>query len=158
MMMQFTNRFHLFRSLERLSVVDNEKQMVLFLGEQTTQHVQGDLLHDDRPIPVTSPKKFAVIRTMRTIPQRFDEPVDGTPVTDADRQNHGPEIAVNMFGNLFFDRGEKTLQFFGNSADGNHTASIAYKYFFPKYLSAKEAVFVESLLPSKFLQSVSLSN
>jgi hypothetical protein len=29
-----------------------------------------------------------------------------------------------MSGDLFFDRPEKTVQFFGNSADSNHTASM----------------------------------
>jgi hypothetical protein len=71
-----------------------------------------------------APKKFAVVSPMRTVPQRLDESVDGTAVADADRQDHGPEITVNMLRNLFFDRGKKTLQFFGNFADGNHTASV----------------------------------
>jgi hypothetical protein len=122
--MQFANSFHLLSSLESLSIVDNEKQMFIFLGEQASQHVQCNLLHYDRLIPVTSPKKFAVISAVRTVPQRLDESVDGTAMTDADRQYHGPEIAIDMSRNLFFDRGEKMLQFFGNFADGNHTASM----------------------------------
>jgi len=61
---------------------------------------------------------------MRSVPQRLDESINRTAVADTYRQYHRPEIAVNMFGNLFFDRLEKTLQFPGNFADSNHTASL----------------------------------
>jgi len=124
MMMKFSNRLHLLGSFESLGVIDNEKQMFIFLGKQASQHVQSDMLHYGRFIPVASPQEFAVIGTMGSVSQRFDEPVNCTAMTNADRQYHRPEIAINVFGNLFFDRPEKTLQFFGNSADSNHTASI----------------------------------
>jgi len=121
---QFTNAGHFLSSFEGLGCIYNEKQMAVFFIEQTTQNVQGDLLHDDRLIPVTSPQKFTVIGTMSSVPQRLDEPVDCTAMTYADRHYHGPEVAVNMFGDLFFDGSEKTLQFFWDFADGNHTASL----------------------------------
>jgi hypothetical protein len=121
---QLANTVHLLGSFESLGIIDNEKQMSVFFGEQATQHVQGNPLHNSRLIPVTSPEKFTVIGAMRTVPQQLDKSINGTAMTDTYRQYHRPEIVEYMFGNLFFYRLEKTLQFFGNSADGNHTASM----------------------------------
>jgi hypothetical protein len=142
MMVQLANSFHLFGSLESLGVIDNEKQMFVFFGEQTAQQIQCNLLHYDRLVPITSPEKFAVIGAMRSVSQRLDEPVYRAAMTDADRQHHRPEVAVDMFRNTSFYRLEKTLQFSWDFADGNHTASLAYKLLFAQYLSAYEAVFV----------------
>jgi hypothetical protein len=52
------------------------------------------------------------------------EPVYCAAITDTDRQYHRPEVAIDMCGNVVFDRLEKALQFLGNLADGNHTASM----------------------------------
>ena len=41
MMVQLANSFHLFGSLESLGVIDNKKQMFVFLGEQTAQGARG---------------------------------------------------------------------------------------------------------------------
>jgi hypothetical protein len=131
-MVQFANRFHLLGSLEGLSVIDDEEQVFIFLGEQTTQHVQGNLLHYGRLIPVTPPEKFTVIGAMSTVPQQLDEPINRTAMTDTYRQYHRPEIAVYMFGNLFLDRLEKTMQSLGNFADCNHMASPAITTFYYK--------------------------
>jgi hypothetical protein len=128
MMIQSANRFDLFGSLQGLSVIDNEKQMPVFPGEQASQHVQGYLLHYSGLIPVASPEEFAVICPMGTVTQRFDEFVNRAAMTDTDRQYHRPEIAIDMFGNLFFDGFEKTLHFFGDFADGNHTASLLISF------------------------------
>jgi hypothetical protein len=65
-----------------------------------------------------------VIGAMSTVPQQLDESIDSTDMADRYRQYHRPEIAIYMFGNLLFDRLEKTLQFFGNFTDGNHAASM----------------------------------
>jgi len=37
-------------------------------------------------------------------------------------------VAINVFGNLFFDGLEKTLQFSWDFTDGNHTASLLISY------------------------------
>jgi hypothetical protein len=121
---KFANGLHLFGSFEGLGIIDNEKQMAVLFIEQTREHIHGDLLHDYRFIPDASPEEFAVIGAMSTVPQRLDESINGTAMTDTYRQYQRPEIAVHMFGNLLFDRFEKTLQFFWNFADGNHTASM----------------------------------
>ena len=130
MMMQFANSLHLLGSLESLSVIDNEKQMAVFFVEQTSQHVQCNLLRYGRFIPVASPEEFAVIGAMSTVSQRLDEPINRAAVTNADRHHHRPEIAVDMFRNLPFDRLEKTLQFFWDFADGNHTASMLISTYY----------------------------
>jgi hypothetical protein len=122
--MQFANSFHFPGSFEGLCVIDNEKQPAVLFVEQTQQHIQGDLLHHYRLIPDASPEEFTVIGAMSTVPQRLDKSVNRTAMADAYRQYHGPEIVVYMFGDLFFDRPEKTLQFFRNFADCNHTASM----------------------------------
>jgi hypothetical protein len=121
--MQFANSFHPFGSLERLGVINNEEQMAILFIEQASQHIQSDLLHYYRFIPNASPEKFAMIGAMSTVPQQLDESINRTAMADTHRQYHRPKIAVYMFGNLLFDRLEKTLQFFGNFADCNHTAS-----------------------------------
>jgi hypothetical protein len=121
---KFANGLHLFGSFEGLGIIDNEKQMAVLFIEQTREHIQGDLLHYYRFIPDASPEEFAVIGAMSTVPQQLDELVNRTAMTDAYRQYHRPEIAVHMFGNLLFDRLEKTLQFFWNFADCNHVASL----------------------------------
>jgi len=131
---QFANSFHFLGSFEGLGVIDNEKQVFVFLGEQTPQHIQCDLLRYGRLIPIASPEEFAVIGAMSTVSQGLDEPVDSAAMTDADRQHHRPEVAEDMFRNLPFDRLEKTLQFFWNFADCNHmatpTISIChYRYY-----------------------------
>jgi hypothetical protein len=125
---KFANGLHLFGSFEGLGIIDNEKQMAVFFIEQTREHIQGDLLHYYRFIPVASPEEFAVIGTVSTVPQQLDEFVNRTAMTDAYRQYHRPEIAVHMFGDLFFNRFEKTLQFSWDFADGNHTASLHISY------------------------------
>jgi len=122
---QFANAFHLFCSLEGLGVIDNEEQITVLFIEQTHQHIQGNLLHYYRFIPDASPEKFAMIGAMSTVPQQLDESINRTAMADTYRQYHRPEIAVYMFGNLFFDRLEKTLQFFGNFADCNHMAFLS---------------------------------
>ncbi|MFH1616848.1 MAG: hypothetical protein ABIG61_17410, partial [Planctomycetota bacterium] len=109
MMTQFANSLHLFGSFESLGVIDNEKQMFVLLGEQTPQHIQCNLLHYYRFIPDASPEKFAMISAMSTVTQQPNEPVNRTTITNTDRQQHRPEIAVYMFRNLFFDRLEKTF-------------------------------------------------
>jgi hypothetical protein len=124
MMVQFANTFHLFSPFEGLGIINNEKQMLVFFGEQVPQHIQCDLLHYSRLIPATSPEEFSVVGAMSTVSQRLDEPVYSAAMTDADRQYHRPEIAVDMFGNLSLDGFEKTLQFSWDFADGNHTASL----------------------------------
>jgi hypothetical protein len=130
MMMQFANGVHLFGSLKGLGIINNEKQMFVFLGKQTPQHIQGDLLCYGRLIPVASPEEFAMIGAMSTVTQQLNEPINSTAVADAYGQQHRPEIVVYMFGNLSFDRPEKTLQFYGNFADGNHTASILISTYY----------------------------
>jgi hypothetical protein len=124
MMVQFANSFHLFGSFKILSVIDDEKQMLVFLGEQTAQHVQGNQLHCSRLIPTASPEKFAVVGAMSTVSQQLYEPIDSAAMTDANRQHHRPEVAIDVFRNLSFDRLEKTLQFSWDFADGSHTASL----------------------------------
>jgi hypothetical protein len=121
---KFANGLHLFGSFEGLGIIDNEKQMAVLFIEQTREHIQGDLLHYYRFIPDASPEEFAVICAMSTVPQQLDEFVNRTAMTDAYRKYHRPEIAVHMFGNLLFSRLEKTLQFFWDFADCNHTASL----------------------------------
>jgi len=98
--------------------------MPVLLSEQTKQHIQSSLLHYHGTVPDATPEEFAVIGAMVTVTQRLYEPVYRAAITDTDRQYHRPEIAIDMFGNLLFDRLEKTLQFFGNLADGNQTASM----------------------------------
>ena len=104
--------------------------MFVFPGEQTAQHIQCNLLHYDRLVPITSPEKFAVIGAMRSVSQRLDEPVYRAAMTDADRQHHRPEVAMDMFRNVSFNGLEKTLQFSWDFADGNHTASLHISYCF----------------------------
>jgi len=128
MVKQFTDSIHLFGSLEGLSVINDEKQVAVFLVEQTAQQVQGNLLQDRRLPPVAAPEEFAVIGPVRAVSQEFDQSVDGAAVADAHGQHERPEIVVHMSGNLFFNGPEKTLQFFGNSADSNHTASMHITY------------------------------
>jgi hypothetical protein len=65
-----------------------------------------------------------MIGPMCSVSERLDESVYGTSVTDADRKHKGPEVVVNMFGNLLFNRFEKRLDFFWDFADCNHTASL----------------------------------
>jgi hypothetical protein len=113
-----------FGSFEGLGIIDNEKQMFVFFCEQTSQHVQRNLLHYNRLVPVTSPEKFAVIGAMCRVSQRLDEFVYRAAMTDADRQYHRPEVAMDMFRNMSFYGLEKTLQFSWDFADGNHTASL----------------------------------
>jgi hypothetical protein len=85
MMMEFSNRLYFPGSLESLSVVNDEKQMSIFLGEQSSQHIQCNLLADCGFIPVASPEEFAVIGPVRSVSQRLNEPFDGAAVADADR-------------------------------------------------------------------------
>jgi hypothetical protein len=113
MMMQFANGLHFFGSFEGLSVIDNEKQMFVFLGKQIPQHIQCNLLHYGRLIPVASPEEFTMIGAMRTVPQQLDEPINRTAMADTYRQCQRPEIAVYMFGNLFFTGLKKCCSFLG---------------------------------------------
>lgn len=122
--MQFADGIHFLGSLESLCIIDDEKQMAVLFGKQAKQHIQGNLLHYDGLIPVAAPEEFAVIGAMGAVTQRLDEPVDRTAMTDTDRQYHRPEVAINMFGNPPSYRLEKTLQFSGDFADGNHAASM----------------------------------
>jgi hypothetical protein len=85
-MMKLADTFHLPGSLKSLGVIDNEKQMLVLLGIQTEQHIQSYLSHYYGFIPDASPEKFAVISAMSSVPQRLDEPVNGTAITDTDRQ------------------------------------------------------------------------
>ena len=128
--MQFANSIHFLGSLESLCIVDDEKQMAVLFGKQAKQHIQGNLLHYDGLIPDATPEQFTVISAMGTVMQRLDELVDRAAMTDTDRQYHRPEVAINMFGNLPFDRLEKTLQFSGDFADGNHTASMLISTYY----------------------------
>jgi hypothetical protein len=121
---KFANGLHLFGSFEGLCIIDNEKQMFVFFCEQSSQHVQRNLLGYERLVEVTSPEEFAVICAMSTVPQQLDESVYSAAMADADRYHHRPEVAVDMFRNLPFYRFEKTLQFFWDFADCNHTASL----------------------------------
>jgi hypothetical protein len=61
---------------------------------------------------------------MSTVPQRLDESVYRAAMTDADRQHHRPEVAMDMFRNLSFYGLEKTFQFSWDFTDSNHTASL----------------------------------
>jgi hypothetical protein len=121
---KFANGLHLFGSFEGLCIIDNEKQMVVLFIEKTREHIQGDSLHYYRFIPDASPEEFAMIGAMSTVSQQLDEFVNRTAMTDAHRQYHRPEITVHMFGNLLFNRFEKSLQFFWDFTDCNHVASL----------------------------------
>jgi hypothetical protein len=124
MVEQLSDGIHLFRSFERLGVIDDEKQVAVFLVVQAAQQIQSDLLHDRRLAPVAAPEKFTVIGAVGTVTQQLDKFVNGVAVTETHGQDERPEIGVNVTGDLVFDRPEKTVQFFGNSADSNHTASM----------------------------------
>jgi len=122
--MQPADTFHLLGSFESLGVIDNKKQIVILFFEQIKQHIQCDLLHYNRIVPDASPEKFAMICSVCGISERFNEPVYSAAVTDADREHKGPEVAIDMLGNLLFNRLEKTFQFSWDFADCNHTASL----------------------------------
>jgi hypothetical protein len=123
-MVKLADTFHFFGSFESLSVINNEKQIMVFFCEQAEQHIQCDLLHYNRFIPDTSPEKFAVIGSVRSVSEGLNKPVYSAAVTDADRQYKGPEVAMDMFRNLLFNRFEKTFQFSRDFADCSHTASL----------------------------------
>ena len=124
MVKQFADGIHLFGAFEGLGVIDDKEQIAVFLMEQAAQQVQCNLLHDHRLAPVAAPQKLAVIGAMGAVSHQLDEFVNSAAMTETHGQNERPEIVVNMAGYLLFDRAEKTLQFLGNSADSNHTASV----------------------------------
>jgi hypothetical protein len=121
--MQFANTLHLFGSLEGLCIIDDEKQMAVFLSEQTEQHIQSNLLHYNGVIPETTPEKFTMISSMSRISQHFGEPVDRCAMTDRDSHYEGPKVLPSSLGKMVSERFEKTLQFSGYFADSNHKAS-----------------------------------
>ena len=121
---QFADGIHFLGSLKALGFIDNEQQMPVLGGEQTPQRIQGDMLDYLGTAPGASPEELTVIGAMSAVTQRLYEPVYRGAVADADGQYYRPEITVDVFGNLLFDGLEKTLQFSGNPADGNHIASL----------------------------------
>jgi hypothetical protein len=120
---QGTDGRHFLGPLERLGLVDDQKQVPVFSGQQAAQKVQGDLLHDPRFVPEASPEEFAVIGSVGRASQRFAEAVNRGPVTDGEGHNQRPKMMSRRLGELRADGLEKTLEFFGNRADSNHKAS-----------------------------------
>jgi hypothetical protein len=122
-MTQFANGLHLGGSLESLRIIDDEKQTAVLLSEQAKQHIQSNLLHYNGTVPDTAPEKLPVIRSMSRMPQGFSESVQRCAVTDCDSHYQSPKVLPSWFGEMGFERFEKTLQFSGYFADSNHTAS-----------------------------------
>jgi hypothetical protein len=123
MMVQFTDGLHFLCPLERLCVIDDEKQMAVIFPEQTEQHIQGDLLHYGRTVPDAAPEEFAMICSMGRVSQCFCEAVNRYFVCDSYGHRQSPEVLPGSLGKMFSDWCEKTFEFFGNSADCNHMAS-----------------------------------
>ena len=114
---------HLLGSFEVLSIIDDEEQVSVFFGKQAQEHVQGDLLHYDRLIPDAAPEELPMIGSVGRASQCFAELVNGSAVVDSDGQYQSPEVLPRSLREMLVNWSEKTLQFFGNSADSNHMAS-----------------------------------
>jgi hypothetical protein len=132
--MKFADRFHFFGSLERLGVIDNEKQMAVFFSGQTSQHVQSDLLHDGRFVPIASPEEFAVVGSVGRASKQPSEPFNGTAMADGYRHDQAAEMAKCRPAEFTFNDVEKGFSFSWNIPDSNHAttpkiSSVRYKTY-----------------------------
>ena len=134
MQLDGTDGVHDVGLLACLGLVDKEEHLTVLLRAKTAEHIQGDLLHDERLVPGGPPKKFAVVGSVRRASEGFGQSIDGRPVADGDGHDQRPEVFPRPSGKVVLDRFEETMQFSGHFADGNHTASptiivCAYKCY-----------------------------
>jgi hypothetical protein len=123
-MKELADGSHFLGAFERLGIVNYEEQVFVLTPQQASQHIEGDFLHYNGLIPNASPEEFAMVGAMRAVAKNSYESVNGASVTYAYGQYHRPEIVIDILGDLHFDGLEKSLDFLGNFADGNHTASL----------------------------------
>jgi len=138
---QFPDGVHLFCLFEDLGIINNEKQVAVFLLEQTAQQVQGNLLHDCQLAPAATTEEFTVISAVRAISQ-IDQLFDRTVVADAPGQHERPEMVVHI-GNLFSERLEKSRSFW-DLADRNQTVFMPITIF-PQNTYQQKSLFLLNL-------------
>ena len=125
MMVQLAHRSHLLGPLERLGVVDDEKQVTILLGVKPLEGMQGDLLDYQGPIPDATPEKLAVVGAVRRATQRLGQSPDRGAVADGEGQDQAPEMAPGGLAKVLTKGAKKDLCFLGDFADSNHVASPA---------------------------------
>ena len=112
MMMDLSDSLHLLGPLNGLSVVDDEQALFASLLIEPSEHTPclvGDHIH---LVKLTSPQEFAMIRSVRGVPQQLYEPVNGRSVADADCYDERTIIGVHVGSYPAFDRLEKICCFF----------------------------------------------
>lgn len=138
---QFPAGVHLFCLFEELEGINNEKQVAVFVLEQTAQQVQDNLLHDRQLAPAATIEEFTVISAVRAISQP-DQPIDRTVVADAPGQDERPEMVVHI-GNLFSERLEKSRGFW-DLANRNQTVFMLITIF-PQNTYQQKSLFLLNL-------------
>ena len=121
--MDGSDRIHDFGIFERLCLVDDQEQPSVFLRAEPAEQIQGDLLYDQGFIPGGPPKKFAVIGPVGGVSEGPGQAIDRGAMADSKGHDQRPEVFPRLFGEVAFEGFEKTVQFFGNFADCNHTVS-----------------------------------
>jgi hypothetical protein len=139
---QFAYCFHFLCPLERLGIIDDEKQIKVFSVEQTKQHIQSNLLHYNGLIPDATPVKLAMVGSMCRVTQGFSQTVYGCSMADGDGHYQSPKVFPRSCGEMLTKRLEKTLEFFRNFADCNHMASPAISFcFYHSYRQSRPFLF-----------------
>jgi len=146
-MVDLTDRLHFLRSLDRLSIIDNQQTVVTALFLQSLERRQGLLLNENRLIELTSPEKLTVIGSMGNVSQELDQPVVGTAVTDANGNDEIAIIRIDVSRHLVVDRPENRFDFLRNFSDSNHKASLPVNIGFHSVHRLEKAFFVGSFYP-----------
>jgi len=78
-----------------MTMVDNI--LNILLPDYPTQHIQSNLLHDNRFIPTAAPEEFTVIGSVGRASQSFGQTVNSSPVAD-------PMISICHYNSYRQDR------------------------------------------------------
>jgi hypothetical protein len=93
------------------------KGLAVFFVKQIPDHVDGDVLHDCRFIPETSPEELTVVGPVSRASQCLCQTLYGDSVGNGDSHNQAPEVLPCSVGEMVFERFEKTFEFSGYVAD-----------------------------------------
>jgi hypothetical protein len=124
MMMDLSDRLHLLGPLNGLCIIDNEQALFASLLIEPSEHTPCLMSHHSHFVKLTSPQEFAMISSVRGVPQQLYESVNGCSVADADCYDQWAIIAVHVGCYPAFDRLEKSCCFLWDFTDSKHKASM----------------------------------
>jgi hypothetical protein len=123
-MVDLSDGLHFLGPFNGLGVIDNQQALFAALLIEPLEHTTCLMGNHRHFVKLTSPQEFAMIGSVRGVPQQPDEPVDGRSVANADRYDKWTIIGVHMGCNPAFDWLEKSCCFLRNFTDSKHKASM----------------------------------